>query len=441
MWGSGSKSGKKGHKDKDREIRDRNEKDSGFFGSLFGNKKKQEDGGQTLGHTASGRETAAALLGGSKSSRSYVPSTSPSLMGPNGTYARYPIHVERAIYRLSHIKLANPRRPLYEQVLISNLMFWYLGVINKTQNPTATTGPGQAAGQPASTAVEKDQKESEEEQPQLDKNQERLEKEKAEKDRLERERIAMEQKKETRRGPLTKPPMAGSPPRRAAEMPVKGPQYDLQHRVMEQEYGGYTGQSSGTPVPMARSPSGPGQPRMQQASGSYGQFSGQPQVQSQQPQQQPNYYYPSGASDQPQNQHRSLQLPPGAMPPVDNQLAWLASASSPSSPRPSSSPPTQPSSSPPTPGYPDPRRSRSPPPANSQPSFPNRYTPPQEKGRVPSRSMSATVPPPPPTNGKLRKGGSANAAMPLTNGRPRTSDGSQGEEEDVPLAIWQQRRR
>jgi hypothetical protein len=42
-----------------------------------------------------------------------------------------PINTERAIYRLSHVKLANPRRPLHEQVLISNMMFWYLGVIEQ----------------------------------------------------------------------------------------------------------------------------------------------------------------------------------------------------------------------------------------------------------------------------------------------------------------------
>lgn len=46
---------------------------------------------------------------------------------------RLPIHIERAIYRLSHTKLANPRRPLHEQVLISNLMFWYLSVVSSTQ--------------------------------------------------------------------------------------------------------------------------------------------------------------------------------------------------------------------------------------------------------------------------------------------------------------------
>lgn len=45
---------------------------------------------------------------------------------------RLPIHIERAIYRLSHMKLANPRRPLQEQVLISNLMFWYLSVVSSS---------------------------------------------------------------------------------------------------------------------------------------------------------------------------------------------------------------------------------------------------------------------------------------------------------------------
>ncbi|KAJ2669138.1 hypothetical protein GGI25_006248 [Coemansia spiralis] len=44
--------------------------------------------------------------------------------------SRLPIHIERAIYRLASIKLANPRRPLLQQVLLSNMMFWYLELIN-----------------------------------------------------------------------------------------------------------------------------------------------------------------------------------------------------------------------------------------------------------------------------------------------------------------------
>lgn len=41
---------------------------------------------------------------------------------------RYTIQTERAIYRLSHFKLNNPRRPLRQQVTISNMMYWYLSV-------------------------------------------------------------------------------------------------------------------------------------------------------------------------------------------------------------------------------------------------------------------------------------------------------------------------
>lgn len=39
-------------------------------------------------------------------------------------------YLERIIYRMSHAKLTNSRRPLREQVVISNLMFWYLSLIS-----------------------------------------------------------------------------------------------------------------------------------------------------------------------------------------------------------------------------------------------------------------------------------------------------------------------
>lgn len=44
---------------------------------------------------------------------------------------RYAPHVERAIYRLSHLKLGNPKRPLVQQVLLSNFMYAYLNLINQ----------------------------------------------------------------------------------------------------------------------------------------------------------------------------------------------------------------------------------------------------------------------------------------------------------------------
>lgn len=44
---------------------------------------------------------------------------------------RYAPHVERAIYRLSHLKLGNTKRPLVQQVLLSNFMYAYLNLINQ----------------------------------------------------------------------------------------------------------------------------------------------------------------------------------------------------------------------------------------------------------------------------------------------------------------------
>jgi hypothetical protein len=440
-WG-GDREKKKSLKDKERENRERaekeKEKESGFFGSLFGGKKKQDESMPTSINSNAGREAAAALLGASKSSKSpMLPSSSP-LVGVGGSYARYPLHVERAIYRLSHIKLANPRRPLYEQVLISNLMFWYLGVINKTQNPSPPPTPGTATG----SQVEKEQKEREvkEKAEQEQEEQERLEREKSEKDR-----IAIEQKKETRRGSLTKTPSPGTPGagRRAAEMPVRGPQYEMQHRVMEQEYSAFSGESlnpgpssaMGRPAPNI----GP-QHRMKQ---------GQPlNVDN-------NYYYSPGGggvgqqpgySDHvPQQRTVSPQLPPGAMAPVSvDQQPWFSQSPPSSSPRPRQSlsppPPGMSGNSPPSAGFSNSRRSRSPPPPNQPLLSQSQREKSPSGGRIPGRSLSATAAPPQ-VNGRLKKGSaSAHAVLPANSGRrrPRTSDGA---EEDVPLAVWQQQRR
>ncbi|KAI0734041.1 hypothetical protein C8Q72DRAFT_987660 [Fomitopsis betulina] len=443
-WGS-DKGSKKQQKEKEREQRERErekEKDPGFFGSLFGGKKKQDDASSMAAQ--SGRETATALLGASKSSKNYVPSPSPQLAG---MYARYPIHVERAIYRLSHIKLANPRRPLYEQVLISNLMFWYLGVINKAQNQQNPAANGSAAqAQPqgpghAQSVQDKEQQEREQ--------REREERERVEKERLEREH---EQKEKQRRGSLTKPGSASAPQPsvRRAEMPVRGPQYDMQHRAMEQEYGhghshsmsgsghgyGSAGGGSYQNQPAPRSSSAPPQPYTVGG------------VAQPQPQAANGGLYNMGNVSMQSQQYPAVvvggQLPPGAMPPVAVEQTWMSNQAStsmhnsrghtsPSPPR-STSPPSPPNQSV------SPRRARSPP--------PNRYTPAQEKqpaysapgARHPSRSLSASAAPAVVSNmhhlnnAKLKKGISAHAVVQNSRRRP-------SEDEDVPLALWQQTRR
>ncbi|GLB41776.1 putative activator of mitotic machinery Cdc14 phosphatase activation C-term [Lyophyllum shimeji] len=446
-WG-GDKSSKKG-KYKDAESKERTaekekEKESGFFGSLFGSKKKQDETPPPLlSPGTSGREAAQALLGASKS-KAFSP-VSPAIsagIGPNN-YSRYPIHVERAIYRLSHIKLANPRRPLYEQVLISNLMFWYLGVINKAQSQASANGQASVTQVPAGTAdapqadeldAERDRKEREQQE-----LRERAERERAERERLEREQrereMEMKKKESGRKGSLTKAPAPGTPGARRAEMPVKGPQYEMQHRVMQQEYNGYAGQSQ-QGIPMGRSTSapvsgnGPSYPRSQQQPPvlqhnvhPHGQNSGD------------HYYYSSepGQSHQPQP-----RLPPGAMPP--DQHMWQQSQP----------PRTRSSTSPPSSPGPSRSQSRSPPGRTH-----GRYNRNSSQDtivtggggeRVPSRSLSATaVSTTPMANGRVRKGTSAHAVVQTPGRRPRSSEGAQeqngnGEEEDIPLAMWQQQR-
>lgn len=447
-WGNSDKNGKrlaKAEREREKEAQraeKEKDKESSFFGSLFSSKKKQDDSSsQTSGFTGSGRETAAALLGASKSSKGLPTSPSPQ-PGFQGPYARYPIHVERAIYRLSHIKLANPRRPLYEQVLISNLMFWYLGVINKTQNPTPAAPPTQ--GTAGAAPVQQDSEQEEAERREAEERQraenERLEREKQEREREQKEREhererdlqqqQQQQKEKSRRGTLTKPNPTQLGSRRAGEMLVKGPQYEMQHRVMEQEYHG-PGYGYGPP-PLSSGVVAA--PRIHRQSS--------PPIN--QPQQivesESTAYMYSGGIDP--------QFPPGAKSPTPNTLPATPAAAS--RPRTStSSPPTngplQADSSPQA--FPT-HRSRSPPSQTHSRYSPSSPTPGRSQpARGPTRSLSATVISgvPLPSDGKARKVVSAHAVAPSPNGKPRASIGSmpvaRGEEEDVPLAVYQQQRR
>ncbi|KAI7117761.1 hypothetical protein KC352_g33728, partial [Hortaea werneckii] len=58
-------------------------------------------------------------------------------------WTRFSILEERAIYRMAHIKLANPRRALYSQVLLSNFMYSYLAKV-QMMHPQPIPGQTQA---------------------------------------------------------------------------------------------------------------------------------------------------------------------------------------------------------------------------------------------------------------------------------------------------------
>ncbi|PHH54497.1 Protein zds1 [Ceratocystis fimbriata CBS 114723] len=98
-------------------------KKDGIFSSIFGGSKKKgdrESGGNKKGHHLKVSEEII-----------FKP------LRPDVDYpwTRFPLIEERAIYRMAHIKLAHPRRPLHSQVLLSNFMYNYLAIV-QAMNPT-----------------------------------------------------------------------------------------------------------------------------------------------------------------------------------------------------------------------------------------------------------------------------------------------------------------
>lgn len=104
-------------KENSRKPADGKKEKDGLFASIFGGKKKGD------------RDSAHRK---SHSQRPSSPEPTPYRpQKPDVDYhwTRFPILEERAIYRMAHIKLANPRRALYSQVLLSNFMYAYLAKV------------------------------------------------------------------------------------------------------------------------------------------------------------------------------------------------------------------------------------------------------------------------------------------------------------------------
>ncbi|OTA00817.1 hypothetical protein A9Z42_0011030 [Trichoderma parareesei] len=103
-------------KDSHRKSDSKKEKDGSLFSSIFGGKKREEK---------EKNKKHQQLLHVPEDTIPYKP------LQPDVDYnwSRFPLLEERAIYRMAHIKLANPRRSLHSQVLLSNFMYSYLAIV------------------------------------------------------------------------------------------------------------------------------------------------------------------------------------------------------------------------------------------------------------------------------------------------------------------------
>lgn len=117
-------------KESSRKVSGGKEKDSGIFSSFFGGGKKKGEIREAIGKKLS--------------SHNLSPDPPHRVLQPDVDYSwtRFSILEERAIYRMAHIKLANPRRALHSQVLLSNFMYSYLAKVQQMhpqiQIPQAT---------------------------------------------------------------------------------------------------------------------------------------------------------------------------------------------------------------------------------------------------------------------------------------------------------------
>lgn len=104
-------------KESSRKSESKKDKDSSIFSSIFGGKKKEE------------KEKERSSKKNSMLHVPDEPAYKPLQPDVDYNWTRFPLLEERAIYRMAHIKLANPRRPLLSQVLLSNFMYSYLAIV------------------------------------------------------------------------------------------------------------------------------------------------------------------------------------------------------------------------------------------------------------------------------------------------------------------------
>ncbi|KAI8223893.1 Protein zds1 [Colletotrichum sp. SAR 10_86] len=103
-------------KKESRKTESKKEKEGGLFSGLFGGGKKKSE------KDSSSKKNQHLRVSEEVPYRPLKPDV-------DYHWTRFPLLEERAIYRMAHIKLANPRRSLMSQVLLSNFMYNYLAIV------------------------------------------------------------------------------------------------------------------------------------------------------------------------------------------------------------------------------------------------------------------------------------------------------------------------
>jgi hypothetical protein len=134
----------------------RKDKDSGILSAIFGGGKRSKE--QKQQHQAP-----------KESLRAPSPDPIPRILRPDIDYnwTRFSILEERAIYRMAHMKLANPRRPLHSQVLLSNFMYSYLAKV-QMYHPQSQVPVAQKTAQARQQQQMQQQQQQQQQQEQMD---------------------------------------------------------------------------------------------------------------------------------------------------------------------------------------------------------------------------------------------------------------------------------
>jgi Activator of mitotic machinery Cdc14 phosphatase activation C-term len=165
-------------------------KTDGFLSSLFGSSRRKSDRDDKPSKSKNSSGFRGLSPDPPRGSKSMQPDV-------DYNWTRFSILEERAIYRMAHMKLANPRRELLSQVLLSNFMYSYLAKVQQMhpqmQIPTSAAAAAQKQKQQQAQQEKQKKEEEERRQQQQQQQQQILQQQREQREREQREQQQREQ--------------------------------------------------------------------------------------------------------------------------------------------------------------------------------------------------------------------------------------------------------